>query len=268
MRPAQAGRPRLRRALGAPTRGRTGRGQDLRCTGPHRPAARYPFWAANQSGSKCAAAGKCAVDGTGDLRETRQGLGHQGARDLIVGALLHHLIDTRQDLRREQARAVFDRRGTPKVKQSLQYPHLSLQYPRSHSTIGSFALEVWSVDGTNHTPVAKVADVGTGDAALLSTTSAIFTLSGLNLSLSPLTDYFLLAKGINLVRENIGMQMPGYIAWDVQSPASGTGFPSNQSIFLVRPGVGSLKPTRCRCRSLRTRPRHPCRRRPCSWHWV
>lgn len=99
-------------------------------------------------------------------------------------------------------------------------------------TTGNFALEIWDATGTDGRPGAKVTEAGTGDAALFGTSSAIFTLSGLDLTLNPITAYFLVVKGISLTDIDVGMGMgpePGYLAWSATPSTSGTGFPSNVS---------------------------------------
>ena len=82
-------------------------------------------------------------------------------------------------------------------------------------TSGTFALEIWNI--ASGAPGTKVADVFSGDASLL--TGSTFAVTGLNLSLTPATDYFLVVKGINL-------DPLSNVQWRYADAAGGTGLPS------------------------------------------
>ena len=82
-------------------------------------------------------------------------------------------------------------------------------------TSGTFAMEIWNM--ASGAPGTKVADVFSGDASLL--VSSTFAETGLSLTLSPLTDYFLVVKGISL-------DALSNVQWRYADAAGGTGLPS------------------------------------------
>lgn len=82
-------------------------------------------------------------------------------------------------------------------------------------TSGTFALEIWNIAAG--LPGAKVADVFSGDGSLL--TGSTFAVTGLHLSLTPATDYFLVIKGVSLDEFSV-------VQWRYADATGGTGLPS------------------------------------------
>jgi hypothetical protein len=89
---------------------------------------------------------------------------------------------------------------------------------------GNYFLAVYDRSGAGGVPGAKVADVGTADAATLSTVMSnptVLDFVGLNIGLSPAAHYYLVIGGVNL-----SGQFFESITWSRTDSTSGTGFPA------------------------------------------
>lgn len=101
---------------------------------------------------------------------------------------------------------------------------VALLLSRDANTGGNFLVSVFNNAGNVGRPGAKVADVATLAASLLDTSSALYDIPNLNITLTPSTSYFLVLSGVGLTGGS------GY--WDYTMSTAGTGFPSAYSESL------------------------------------
>jgi len=95
---------------------------------------------------------------------------------------------------------------------------VALQLARAIDTGGNLLVSIFNNSGTDGTPGAKMADVATVAASALGTSSALYDIPNLSITLTPSTSYFLVLSGAGLT--------DGMVFWDYTASTSGTGFPS------------------------------------------
>ncbi|WP_295436213.1 choice-of-anchor R domain-containing protein [uncultured Thiodictyon sp.] len=95
---------------------------------------------------------------------------------------------------------------------------VALPLARDIGTGGNLLVSIFNNSGTGGTPGAKMADVATVLASSLGTSSALYDIPNLSITLMPSTSYFLVLSGVGLTG--------GFVNWSATSSTSGTGFPS------------------------------------------
>jgi len=96
---------------------------------------------------------------------------------------------------------------------------VALPLSRNDVTGGDLLVSIFNSSGSGGTPGAKLADVATVLASSLGTTSsALYDIPNLSITLTPTTSYFLVLSGVGLTG--------GAVWWDATLSTSGTGFPS------------------------------------------
>jgi len=99
---------------------------------------------------------------------------------------------------------------------------VALPLSRADDAVGDLLVSIFNNSGSGGTPGAKVADVATIAASLLGTTSALYNIPKLSITLTPSTNYFLVLTS--------GGQASGEVYWDYTNSTSGTGFPSARNM--------------------------------------
>jgi len=100
---------------------------------------------------------------------------------------------------------------------------VALSLARGDSTGGDFLVSIFDNSGTDGTPGVKMADVATVAASALGTSSALYDIPNLSITLTPSTSYFLVLSGADLTA---GVR----VWWDYTASTSGTGFPSARNV--------------------------------------
>jgi surface protein len=99
-------------------------------------------------------------------------------------------------------------------------------WDNSGTTTGNFEIQVWDAAGASGSPGAQVGSaIYTGLAENLPDASSLLTISGLSVTLGASTNYYLVAKGLDLID---GMYN-GSLSWDLTNGITSNGYASTTS---------------------------------------
>ncbi|WP_157817959.1 choice-of-anchor R domain-containing protein [Candidatus Thiodictyon syntrophicum] len=111
--------------------------------------------------------------------------------------------------------------GFSTTSSAFKITDVALPLYRGVTAVGDFLVSIFNNSGAGGTPGAKMADVATVLASSLGTSSALYDISNLSITLTPSTSYFLVLSGVGLTG--------GGVYWSFTNSTSGTGFPSAYS---------------------------------------